>query len=415
MSSYLHIPVCSQLSGTPAQLSSSKSISNRALILKALSGNRAVVRNLSDARDTQLMIQALENPQQTVDVKDAGTTMRFLTAYFALTGANKVLTGTPRMKERPIGLLVDALRKLGARIAYLEKDGFPPVSTQGFSTQMADALEIPGNVSSQYISALMMTAPLLPKGLRITLAGKVGSRPYIEMTAALMQEFSVMCDMDWQNNQISIAHQPYQAASYTVEADWSSASYWYGFTALAKHATISLQNISEKSLQGDRVVVEIMDKLGVSSNFQGSTLQLTKKESQPHLEWDFKDCPDLAQTVLPVCAAKGISGSFTGLESLRIKETDRIAALQNELAKMGATLLEPQAGHWVLEPRTSNFEPRTSSIEINTYHDHRMAMGCAPWATLVNLKIEAPEVVNKSYPGFWQDMQRVGFTFSPPV
>lgn len=410
MSSYLHLPICSTLRGTVQRLSASKSISNRALILKALSGNQAVVRNLSDARDTQLMMQALANPEKVIDVKDAGTTMRFLTAFFALTGQQKEITGTPRMKERPIGLLVDALRKLGATIDYLEKEGFPPIETKGFAHQATAELEIPGDVSSQYISALMMTAALLPKGLVINLTGKVGSVPYIEMTAALMREFGVHCQTNWNHNTISIPNQPYHSAHYTVEADWSSASYWFAFTALAEKAEIVLPNVTARSLQGDKVIVDIMARLGVRSDFSGTSLRLTKTENENHLSWDFIDCPDLAQTVLPVCAAKGISGQFTGLESLRIKETDRIAALQNELAKIGASLSESRQGSWTLEVRNLNIQHPTSNIEINTYHDHRMAMGFAPWATQVDLKIESPEVVNKSYPGFWQDMKSVGFS-----
>ena len=409
MNSYLLIPKCSHLVGTASQLSSSKSISNRAQILKALSGNQSIVSNLSDARDTQLMKAALENTEKTIDVKDAGTTMRFLTAYFALTGKNKILTGTARMKERPIGLLVDALQKLGATIEYIENEGFPPIEVKGFKQQLTNLIEIPGNISSQYISALMMTAPILPQGLTISLTGKVGSVPYILMTAALMKEFGVDCKADWVANRIEIRHQSYSPARYTVEADWSSASYWFGFTALAKEAEITLPNISEKSLQGDRVIVEIMDKLGVLATFKDGSVHLSKKESVQHLVWDFKDCPDLSQTVFPVCAAKGITGEFTGLESLRIKETDRIAALQNELKKIGAELTEPSTGNWKLETRNQKLE---TELTIHTYHDHRMAMGFAPWATLMNLKIEAPEVVNKSYPGFWEDMKSVGFSLS---
>ncbi|MFM7854904.1 MAG: 3-phosphoshikimate 1-carboxyvinyltransferase [Flammeovirgaceae bacterium] len=412
MASYVIIKSCPFLLGTAKQLSASKSISNRALILRALGGNQAIVNNLSNARDTQLMIQALESTEKVIDVKDAGTTMRFLTAFFSLTGKNKTLTGTTRMKERPIGLLVNALRELGASIHYLEKDGFPPLEVTGFSKQTSNHLSIPGDVSSQYISAVMMVAPTLPQGLEITLTGKVGSMPYIEMTAALMKEFGIECQMDWHKSRISIAHQNYQPTHYTVEADWSSASYWFGFTALAQEANISLPNITEKSLQGDRAIVEIMNKLGVATTSSGTSLVLTKKEHQSQLEWDFTDCPDLAQTVLPVCAAKGITGSFTGLESLRIKETDRIAALQNELAKIGSTLSEPTPGCWRLEIKTQRIEPRTSHLEINTYHDHRMAMGFAPWATLLDLKIESPDVVNKSYPGFWDDMKGVGFDLS---
>jgi 3-phosphoshikimate 1-carboxyvinyltransferase len=410
LTSYIFIKANPIVRGTPYELSSSKSISNRALLLQAMSGNQSTVSNLSVARDTQLMKKLVGSTEKTIDVMDAGTTMRFLTAYFALTGKNKILTGTDRMKERPIGLLVDALRKLGATISYLDKEGYPPIETKGFEKQLTNQLEISGNVSSQYISALMMVAPTLPNGLTINLKGDVGSVPYIRMTAALMKEFGVESDSDFTKGSINIQHSTFNIATVVVEADWSSASYWFGFTALAKEADVTLLNVSEKSLQGDRVIVEIMDKLGVQSVFENGNLHLTKKECGKTLQWDFKDCPDLAQTVLPVCAAKGIAGTFTGLESLRIKETDRIAALQNELKKIGAELTEPSTGNWELA--TNNQQPITNSqqpITIRTYHDHRMAMGLAPLATLVDLKIESPEVVNKSYPGFWDDMRSVGF------
>jgi 3-phosphoshikimate 1-carboxyvinyltransferase len=413
LSSYISIKANPVIRGTIYELSSSKSISNRALLLQALSGNQSEVSNLSSARDTQLMKRLVSSSEKTIDVLDAGTTMRFLTAYFALTGKNKILTGTDRMKERPIGLLVEALRKLGATIRYLDKEGYPPIETQGFEKQLTDQLEIPGNVSSQYISALMMVAPTLPNGLTINLKGEVGSVPYIRMTAALMKEFGVEAVLDFEKGVVRVPSSKFQVAKITVEADWSSASYWFGFTALAKEAEIVLPNVSEKSLQGDRVIVEIMDKLGVQSVFENGNIRLTKKDYGMHLRWDFRDCPDLAQTVLPVCAAKGITGEFTGLESLRIKETDRIAALQNELKKIGAELTEPSTGNWKLpagkagKPETGNLP--THPISIQTYHDHRMAMGLAPLATLMDLKIESPEVVNKSYPTFWDDMRSVGF------
>jgi 3-phosphoshikimate 1-carboxyvinyltransferase len=226
------------------------------------------------------------------------------------------------------------------------------------------------------------------------------------MTAALMKEFGVTCHLDFDKQIIKVPSAPYHPANVTVEADWSAISYWYGFTALAEKANILLPNVSEKSLQGDRVIADIMDALGVQSTFTDNTLVLAKKNHSHKISWDFKDCPDLAQTVLPVCAAKGIIGEFTGLESLRIKETDRIAALQNELGKIGATLTEPQTGKWVLTPGKITGE----AIAIETYHDHRMAMGLAPLATLTNLIIKEPSVVNKSYPGFWEDMKTVGFT-----
>lgn len=405
MASYLSISKTSRLSGTIHKLSSSKSISNRALVLKALSGNQSVVSNLSDARDTQLMSRLVNSPDKMIDVMDAGTTMRFLTAYFALSGKNKILTGTERMKERPIGILVEALRTLGATIDYLEKEGFPPIETKGFVDQKTASLTIPGNVSSQYISALMMVAPTLRHGLTLNLTGKMGSVPYMQMTAALMGQFGVHCKINLDSQTIKIEPAQYRAAQIVVEADWSAISYWYGFTALAEEAEITLPNVSEKSLQGDRVIADIMEWVGVQSSFVNNTLVLAKKNHFDKIIWDFKDCPDLAQTVLPTCAAKGISGEFTGLESLRIKETDRIVALQNELAKIGATLTEPQTGNWILTPGKITGRP----ITIETYHDHRMAMGFAPWATQTDLRIEDPSVINKSYPGFWEDMKTVGF------
>jgi 3-phosphoshikimate 1-carboxyvinyltransferase len=403
LSSVIRLTHTSSIAGIASQLPSSKSISNRALILKALSGNQSVVSNLSNARDTQLMNALINSDAHTIDVMDAGTTMRFLTSYFSVKGNQKILTGTDRMKQRPIGLLVDALRKLGVEIRYNGVEGFPPIEILGFSGQKTDQIEIPGNVSSQYISSLMMVAPTLPNGLTIRLMGDIGSIPYIKMTASLMKDFGVTPEMDFQQGIIKVQSGGYRPSNVTVEADWSAASYWFGFTALAERADIILKNVTVDSLQGDRAIVEIMDHLGVKSQFEGSTLKLSKKESASHLSFDFKDCPDLAQTVIPVCAAKGITGEFKGLESLPIKETDRIAALQNEIAKIGARLTEPVKGTWKVEPGKI-----TGPVTIHTYHDHRMAMGFAPWATLTNLVVEAPEVVNKSYPGYWEDVKSVG-------
>jgi 3-phosphoshikimate 1-carboxyvinyltransferase len=391
-----------RVQGTVKNLPSSKSISNRALLLNVLSGNQSVVSNLSTARDTRLMQALINSPDRLIDVMDAGTTMRFLTAFFALTGKNKILTGTERMKQRPLALLVDALRALGATIAYLEKEGFPPIEIKGFAGQKANSISLPGDVSSQYISALMMTAPLLPQGLTIRIEGPIGSRPYIEMTAALMKTFGVKCDFN--GHSIHIPPTPYQTSHLMVEADWSAASYWFAFTALAEEAELRLPHVSRKSLQGDRVIVEVMGRMGVRSEFQQDAAILSKQAHADFIEWDFRDCPDLAQTVLPVCAAKGIPGLFTGMESLRIKETDRIAALQTELGKTGAELTEEKTGHWKLTPGKM-----IEFVSIETYHDHRMAMGFAPWATLTKLRIAEPEVVHKSYPGFWEDMRTVGF------
>lgn len=390
------------LSGTVSNLPASKSISNRVLILNALSGNESTLRNLSDANDTQLMLKLVRSSHSIIDVEDAGTTMRFLTAYFSVTNQHKIITGTARMKERPIGILVDALRSLGADIKYVEKSGYPPVETIQFSGQKTNALNIRGDVSSQFISALMMVAPTLPEGLTLTLEGKVGSRPYIEMTAKLMQVFGAKCEL--QDKQIKIASQRYRPAEFTVESDWSGTSYWFAFAALANNAEILLPRLFADSLQGDSVIVRIMEQLGVQSTMQGSLMKLSKIQHSPGISWDFTHCPDLAQTVAVVCAAKGVEAHFTGLESLRIKETDRIAALQTELRKIGADFLEANDG-WKVIPSKKLPE----KARFDTYQDHRMAMAFAPLATLMNVEIADPSVVKKSYPRFWDDLKLVGF------
>ncbi|MDH4090569.1 MAG: 3-phosphoshikimate 1-carboxyvinyltransferase [Cyclobacteriaceae bacterium] len=394
------------LSGEAVMLPASKSISNRALIIDALAGGTSKLHNLSDANDTQLMLRLVNSSERVIDVEDAGTTMRFLTAYFSVTNQHKVLTGTSRMKERPIGILVDALRLLGVEITYLGSEGYPPHEIKSFAGQKADKIQIRGDVSSQYISALMMIAPVLPKGLTLELTGKVGSRPYIEMTAALMKHFGVVCTL--QADKVIVPHQSYAPTSFTVESDWSAASYWFSFAALASQAAIRLPRLSLTSLQGDSKITGIMASLGVEAQMENGLLQLTKKDFGKDLRWDFTDCPDLAQTVAVICGATGVTGYFTGLQSLRIKETDRIAALQNELRKIGADLIEHDEAHWTLMPSSSL--PNTASFE--TYKDHRMAMAFAPLATLMDVEIEDPDVVRKSYPNFWKDMSSFGFRIS---
>ncbi len=391
------------LKGEAALLPASKSISNRALIINALAGGRSELHNLSDANDTQLMLRLVNATDKVIDVEDAGTTMRFLTAYFSITNRQRILTGTARMKERPIAILVDALRKLGVEIEYLENEGFPPHEIKKFSEQKTNNIRIRGDVSSQYISALMMVAPILPAGLTLTLEGKVGSRPYIEMTASLMKHFGVVTNV--LADEIVIPHQSYRPEPFTVESDWSAASYWFAFAALAEKADLVLPKLLSNSLQGDSAVAKIMDDLGVDSQFENGLLRLSKKESKKELHYDFTDCPDLAQTVSVVCAAKNIKGYFTGLESLRIKETDRIKALQNELSKIGADLHEEDPEHWTLIPSSS----LPTQASFLTYKDHRMAMAFAPLATLMDVEIERPDVVRKSYPNFWNDMKSVGF------
>ena len=386
-------------------LPASKSISNRALIINALAGGQSELHNLSDANDTQLMLRLVRSGDNTIDAEDAGTTMRFLTAYFCITNQNKILTGSHRMKERPIGILVDALRSLGGEIEYLEKEGYPSHHIKGFGGQKADRISIRGDVSSQYISALMMVAPVLPKGLILALQGKVGSRPYIDMTASLLKHFGVTTNV--QANEIAIPNQTFKPAPFTVESDWSAASYWFAFAALADKAEITLPKLLNQSFQGDSAILKLMVELGVEGRFENGLLRLSKKKNAQELHWDFTDCPDLAQTVAVVCAVKNVNGFFTGLESLRIKETDRIAALQNELRKIGADLIEDDPEHWRLIPSTS----LPKSATFLTYKDHRMAMAFAPLATQMDVEIQDPAVVRKSYPNFWNDMNAVGFAF----
>lgn len=402
MSRKIHLKANPSLSTLVEHLPASKSISNRVLILNALAGGKSQLHNLSDANDTRLMRELIGSESPLIDVEDAGTTMRFLTAYFAITGQSKIITGTPRMQERPIGILVDALRTLGAMISYKRVEGYPPLETRGFSGQKAERISIRGDVSSQFISAVMMIAPLLPQGLTIELTGKVGSRPYIEMTVALMEEFGVHCSFS--DNLIRIDPQEYHACELSVESDWSGASYWFAFAALATEADIRLPHLFENSLQGDHVVRRLMESFGVQSAMEDGKLRLTKKDSADSFSWDFTHSPDLAQTMAVVCAAKGVAGVFTGLESLRIKETDRIAALQRELRKIGADLEERGKG-WLVIPSVS----LPVHAEFDTYEDHRMAMAFAPLATMMDVSIVNPVVVKKSYPKFWLDVEVAGF------
>lgn len=402
MNSSITLYKTNQISGLVKNLPASKSISNRAIIIKALAGDTAKLVNLSDANDTRLMLKLVSSKAQTLDVEDAGTTMRFLTAYKSISNQPCTITGTDRMKQRPIKILVDALQIIGAEIEYPEHDGFPPVNIIRFAGQKAREITIRGDVSSQYISALMMIAPMLTQGLEIRFEGKITSRPYLEMTAKLMRQFGA--SVEFTDTRINIPHQTYKATTITVESDWSAASYWFAFTALSAKAEITLPNITLDSLQGDRVIIDIMKQLGVHAELEGSNLVLTKKDHVGEISWDFTDCPDLAQTVAVVCAAKNITGKFTGLESLRIKETDRIKALQTELGKIGALFTEKN-GTWILTPASTQIP---TGILFNTYLDHRMAMAFAPLSALADIILEDPAVTRKSYPKFWDDVARTG-------
>lgn len=388
------------------QLPASKSEANRALIIAALSGNSSELHNLSEANDTQLLQRLLKSSEDKINAEDAGTVMRFLTAYYAITGQKKILTGTERMCHRPIKVLVDALRKLGADIAYMGQEGYPPLDLKGFRDNGVSKLNVRSDISSQYISALLMVAPLLPNGLELELEGKIGSRPYIEMTLSLMQHFGVSADFT--GNTIKVPAQEYKPATYTIEPDWSAASYWYSMVALAKEAEIELPGLREKSFQGDSAIADIMQHLGVHTEFRKDGVILTKRRYVKNFAYDFSDCPDLAQTIVALCAALGITLEMTGLESLRIKETDRIHALQIEVLAMRCVLAETTPGVFRMEPGL--IEKR--ELTFRTYQDHRMAMAFAPLALLEPVQIQEPSVVRKSYPRFWDDLEKVGFDLS---
>ncbi|WKN41034.1 3-phosphoshikimate 1-carboxyvinyltransferase [Tunicatimonas pelagia] len=402
---YLHIHKPNSSVRTTVQLPASKSESNRALIIQALSEKEITLHNLSEARDTQTMQRLLQSNEPELDVLDAGTTMRFLIAYCTVKKLGKIIKGTPRMHQRPVRILVDALREIGADIQYLQEEGYPPVHVRGMTLdQSMKHVRMRGDVSSQYISALLMIAPTFNHGLLLELIGKVGSRPYISMTLSLMQHFGV--SSIWENKQaIRIEPASYLSGSYIIESDWSGASYWYSFIALAEHGEVLLKGLRKNSFQGDQAIVEIMENLGVQSAFESEGVRLVKQNNARDFSYDFSDCPDLAQTVAVVCAAKGVHCTMTGLESLRIKETDRIAALQTELAKIGAKLDE-RGSSWKLIPSQEVVWP--NELVIDTYDDHRMAMAFAPLVMKSALTIENPDVVNKSYPRFWEDLQRAG-------
>lgn len=399
-------------------LPASKSLSARALIINALCGNDASPANLSDCDDTQVLLRALTERKAVTDIHAAGTAMRFSTAYFAAAaGEEHVITGTPRMCQRPIAVLTDALRSLGADIEYAGNEGFPPLRVRGRQLD-GGTVELPADVSSQYISALLMLGPVLRRGLEIRLTGEIVSRPYIDMTLGLMRHFGASAG--WTGEQtLSVAPQPYRKGTgYEVEADWSAASYWYEMVALSPDAgaRIELPGLQENSLQGDAEVRHFFEQLGVSTEFTGDGAVLTKRErcgTEPQAcRLDLTRQPDLAQTLTVTCAMTGRPFHLTGLQSLRIKETDRIAALRRELAKLGCDIGEAN-GSELFSAATAPPPRPASTVETDTYDDHRMAMSFAPCALLTGrLRINCPEVVSKSYPGFWDDLRRIGADIS---
>ena len=396
-------------------ITGSKSETNRLLLLQALYPN-LILENTSNSDDSEVMIKALNSPftihhSQLIDVHHAGTAMRFLTAYFAIQeNLEVVLTGSSRMKERPIKILVEALHQLGAEISYEENEGFPPIRIKG-KKLIKNKVSLSANVSSQYISALLLIAPKLTNGLELTLEGEITSVPYIKMTLALLNEIGV--ETSFIENKIEVCHAELVEAhqSIIVESDWSSASYFYSIVALSAIGTeISLSSYKKNSLQGDSILAEFYKNFGVETTFQDNTILLKNAENflprTSYLELDLNNSPDIAQTIAVTCFGLGLSCHLTGLHTLKIKETDRLLALKNELEKLGAKVS--------ITDDSLNLEPSViaRNVAISTYQDHRMAMAFAPLALKTNIIIEDAEVVSKSYPAFWEDIKSIGFIIS---
>ena len=386
------------------QVTGSKSESNRMLLLQAFFP-QIELKNLSNSDDTFAMKSGLDSDDALVDIGHAGSTMRFLTAYFSsIENQEKTLTGSQRMQERPIGILVDALRQLGADITYLINEGYPPLLIRG-KKLFAKEVRLSADISSQYITALMLIAPRLAGGLRLHLQGKITSVPYIKMTQSLLLDIGIESRFSGQTIKVS-PKIDIAATTHAIESDWSSASYYFSIAALAKEADIRLSIYKKNSLQGDCELMNIYDQLGVQSSIENSTLHLQKQALQStSIQLDLSNAPDIAQTIVVSCYALGIACDITGLHTLKIKETDRLVALQNELTKLGATI--KITDHSLQLQKRNN--PIRPNVLIETYHDHRMAMAFAPLALLVPIRIQDADVVTKSYPGFWKDLEMNGF------
>ena len=400
------------------KLTGSKSISNRLLIMKALSESDIRFENLSKSEDTDLLkfylsfLDTCANSRiaMIVDTKNAGTVMRFITAFAAVRQGKWLVTGHERMKKRPIAPLVDALRQLGANIEYTEEEGYPPIKLLGHQLQSTD-ITIDARQSSQFVTAIMMIAPYLAYGLTINLKGKPVSESYIQMTARLMQQAGIDVEMD--NQSIKIEPGEYHLKPIYIEPDWSSASYWYELVALSDNASIVLDGLKEDSCQGDRALADIFNEFGVQTEFQANGIRISKKGSvSSEFKYNFSSNPDIAPTAMVTCAALGIKAIFTGINHLRLKESDRIEGLTAELAKIGTTLSK-SGQRYVLTPGKSITS--ISEIDFDTYNDHRMAMSFAPLSLLIDtVRISNPGVVRKSYPGFWNDLNTLGISVTLP-
>ena len=387
------------------QITGSKSESNRLLLLQALYPEFKL-ENVSNSDDSNLMTNALSSKSEIIDIHHAGTAMRFLTAYFSIQeGRETILTGSKRMKERPIKILVEALQELGAQISYKENEGYPPIKITG-KKLTKHKVSLKANVSSQYISALLLIASKLENGLELTLEGEITSIPYINMTLSLLDEIGV--ESSFMGNIIRVKPNTttLKPKTFTVESDWSSASYYFSIAALSEVGTeINLSSYKENSLQGDSALVSIYKHFGVSASFSENKLTLKKEKSNLEpLSLDLKNAPDIAQTIAVTCFALGISCDLIGLHTLKIKETDRLVALKIELEKLGGSVeITDKSLHLSASKRIN------SMVSIATYNDHRMAMAFAPLALKTSIIIEDAMVVSKSYPTFWEDLKSIGF------
>lgn len=390
------------------KITGSKSETNRLLLLQALYPN-ITLENISKSDDSDAMQMALTSNNETIDIHHAGTAMRFLTAFFAIQENREiVLTGSSRMKERPIKILVEALKQLGAEISYEENEGFPPIRIKGQKITN-NKVSLKADVSSQYISALLLIAPKLENGLELTLQGEITSIPYIKMTLALLNEIGVKTSFE--NNVISVSPQfTIHKSKLTIESDWSSASYFYSIVALSEIGTqIELSSYKQDSLQGDSALSEIYKDFGVETVFQENSILLHKVNScqLSNVKCQLNNSPDIAQTIAVTCFGLGIGCHLTGLHTLKIKETDRLEALKTELSKLGATISVTNDSLTIEKSNKLN-----SNISITTYQDHRMAMAFAPLALKTSLIINESEVVSKSFPTFWDDLKTIGFQMS---
>lgn len=391
----------------------SKSESNRALMIKALSDQKTILHNLSDAADTLLLNKCIRmintcsvsRLPMVVDAKDAGTVFRFLTAYLSILKGKWLLIGCERMKNRPIKILVEALRNLGAEISYKGEEGYPPILIEGKQLD-GGRINVSANVSSQYITGLLLIAPYLKNGLKIKLVGETFSKPYIDLTIGVMKQFGIVVERD--KNILSVKPQNYTVGSFDMQRDWSAAAFWYEIVAISEDSEIFLEGLTLNTLQGDSVLPEIYTNLGVETTVTDDGIHIKKSgDVVSKFSYSFKDCPDLAQAVISTCAALKVSGEFVGLQSLKIKEIDRIQGLNNSIATFGFHLLEEDS-KWILEPVGQM--KKLQSLNLSSFGDHRMAMSIAPFALVCDqVCLMESESVTKSYPHFWKDLKSVGF------